>query len=294
MRQKLFALFAFFSIFLCAHAFSQSSRTVCAKIHAEQISLNTIRLTWNIERTQGVRSLLIFRDERPIESRSLKNLEPIAEISPSATAYTDTVQFYGFYCYCVAARFSDGEIERIILPAINASASGVRIAREEKIERENEEPRLYPEGTLREQPLPRIAMFEREPERRKSIGEDARTSAKELSAPPPARKKLAPYIFEEDLIESKSGDDYVLFQILKTSFIRKRYQESAEKLRDFLRVNRGENATNRATFYLAESYHFLGNQKQAISCFVKTADAYPALSRKWIDESLDEYSIPEE
>ena len=136
-------------------------------------------------------------------------------------------------------------------------------------------------------------MFEKEPKKRKSISEKTRKKAEELSLPRSVKTRLSPYIFEEDLAESTSGDDFVLFEILKSSFIKKDYKSAAEKLSDFLRVKRDKSAENRARFYLAESWHFLGDQKNAVQIFLQIEEKYPILSRKWIDASLDEYTIPE-
>lgn len=272
-------------------AFPQGARPACGSISAERVSHDKIRVTWSASADALTRPILVFRDERPI--RRLDSLEPVAELPPGTTTYTDTVKFYGFYCYAVAVRLADGSVEKLVVPAVNASADGVRISREERKAGADGAERTYPEGTLREQPLPRIAMFEREPRRRRSIGEDARKGAQSLASPAPVRRRLAPHVFEEDLVAPSGGDGYLLFEILKTSFIRKDYGAAAEKLTEFLRVNREEGAANRAAFYLAESYHFTGDQKRAVAQFLRTAEAYPALSRKWIDASLDEYEMPE-
>ncbi len=289
LKKRFFLLIStFFSVFPLA---AQSALPVCTKIEEEQISPNKIRVTWQASRTD-VQSFLIFRDERPIHS--INSLQPIAELPPKTTTFTDTVKYYGFYCYAVIARLSDGTLEKTLIPSANSSAEGVRIAHEEKTPTVEDEPKIYPEGSLREQPLPRIAMFDRDVKKKRTISENARKNALALAAPIQVRPRLAPHIFEEDLVASPGGDDYVLFNILKTSFIKKDYESAISALNDFLRLNREEGAVNRAIFYIAESYHFLGDQKRAVSNFLKTSQAYPALSRKWIDESLDEYELPSE
>ena len=102
-----------------------------------------------------------------------------------------------------------------------------------------------------------------------------------------------PYIFEEDLISPDGGDDFLLFEILKNSFIRQNYSESQKELLRLSGTKISEEVLNRATFYLGESYYFQGNYQNAVKNFLKVYEVFPELSKKWITSSLDLLEIPE-
>ena len=59
-----------------------------------------------------------------------------------------------------------------------------------------------------------------------------------------------PYVFEEDLISPDGGDDFLLFEILRDSFIQKKYSKSEEQLKKLISTNRAKSVTERAKFYL--------------------------------------------
>ena len=101
------------------------------------------------------------------------------------------------------------------------------------------------------------------------------------------RDPLPVHIFEEDLVSPAGGDEYLLFEILKTYFIKKQYTESITALRKFLAQNRTKSVADRASFYLGESYYYTGNFPAALTRFLALEDTYPELTRRWIDSSLD-------
>ena len=101
------------------------------------------------------------------------------------------------------------------------------------------------------------------------------------------RDPLPVHIFEEDLVSPAGGDEYLLFEILKTYFIKKQYTESITALRSFLAQNRTKSVADRASFYLGESYYYTGNFPAALTRFLALEDTYPELTRRWIDSSLD-------
>ena len=106
------------------------------------------------------------------------------------------------------------------------------------------------------------------------------------------KEKLEPYYFDEDITSPSGGDDYYLFEILKNSFVKKNYEASIIELKKFLSVNRSEETTNRAAFYLAQSQYFTGNYRSALTMFLFTQDTWPILCKKWINSTLDFYTIP--
>ena len=100
-------------------------------------------------------------------------------------------------------------------------------------------------------------------------------------------KALTPYIFEEDLVSPDSGDAYFLFEMLKTSCVKKEYKETIDKLNRLGGTNISEDTRNRAYFYLGESEYFSGNYEDAVRNFVRIQQEYPTLSKKWLEASLD-------
>ena len=107
-----------------------------------------------------------------------------------------------------------------------------------------------------------------------------------------AQTTLIPYIFEEDLISPDGGDDFLLFEVLRNNFIQKKYSDSVVQLKKLLGTNRSEKVTNRARFYLGQSYYFQENYQEAVKNFLPVYDIYPELAKKWIDSSLDLMQVP--
>ena len=119
--------------------------------------------------------------------------------------------------------------------------------------------------------------------------------ARELGNDSEIRKNIIsePYIFEEDLVSPDGGDAFLLFEILRTTFIQKKYKEAEAALERLIGTNRTKDITNRATFYLAETYYFSADYKNAAQTFLKVYDVYPAAAKRWLDSTLDLYTIPE-
>lgn len=95
------------------------------------------------------------------------------------------------------------------------------------------------------------------------------------------------YIFEEDLISPDGGDDYLLFEILKTTFVQKKYHQAITQIKRLTGTNISNSTRDRAYFYMGEANYFLGNYDEAVKCFVKVQQAYPNLTKKWVDSALD-------
>lgn len=96
-----------------------------------------------------------------------------------------------------------------------------------------------------------------------------------------------PYFFEDDMFAPDGGDGYILFETLREGLVQRKYRESVGLFIDFLSVNRNAAVTNRAEFYLGESFYFCGEYKNAVQCFLAVQEIFPALAKKWIDSSLD-------
>jgi len=259
-----------------------------------------IRIRWKLAGTRSQSSVMflqIYRDKKPITSESnLQTAVLLATIAPTATEYADTVESGTDYYYAVLA-LTKGNNDRTVLPAINATVTPARIAAgpaPETLEiQKAPEETLYPAGSLREIPLPALELLSEQRIQPIAMSDKAYAASQKYGMPVPKPEKLAPYAFEEDLISPQGGDEYILFDILHTTFARKNYTTAIDKLRDFLALNRSEEITDRAYFYLGECLYFTADYEQAIKMFLLVQDSYPQLTSRWIDSSLDLINIPD-
>ncbi|MFA6856141.1 MAG: hypothetical protein WCR31_02930 [Treponema sp.] len=287
-------------VFSVSCALFAAGRPIVTDISASAGTGRFINVSWILpsKPEQVVTSLLVFRDIKPIASYSqLAALKPVTSLSGSSSSWSDQIENYIDYYYAVIAVTGSGQYN-IIIPSMNATVNGVhRKLPPQKAAAdisESAKEKLYPQGTMRETPLPYIDLVEGMNTTNSDIGKQAREQAELLAGKNTWQqtKLLDVYIFEEDLISPEGGDDYFLFDALKTTFIRKRYKESVTVLRKLLGTNRSESVTKRAKFYLGESYYFSGNYQEAVKTFLADSDAYPVLTKEWVDSSLDLMVVP--
>ena len=181
----------------------------------------------------------------------------------------------------------------IILPSVNATVNGTHLTlpeRKENAEKtESAKEKLVPVDGKRETPLPFLDITEQISKKPLNISEETKKIAESLAASEKnSKKRMEPYIFEEDIISPDGGDDFLLFEILRTTFIQKKYKESAEQLQKLLGTNRSKEVTKRAIFYLGESEYYTKNYSDAVRTFLMVYDEYPVQAKKWIDATLDE------
>ena len=288
--KKAFSIISllFFSFILFAE------KPIVRDIQTEAGKGNKINIYWTLPENpeKEISSFLIYRDTRQIASFSqIKNLEPIAQISSNFSGYTDSVKDFIDYFYCVLAITKDSTSPYdLILLSFNSTVKGAHIAvnSQQKEPQKKETEKLYYEGTLRETPLPYIDIVENSIQPTPTVSEEAAFTAQTLTNK--SKKKepiLKPYIFEEDLISPDGGDDYLLFEILKQYFVQKHYEEAIVQLNKLAGTNIKETTRNRIYFYIGECEYLTGEYENAVKSFVKVQDAYPILSRKWINSSLD-------
>ena len=288
--KKAFSIISllFFSFILFAE------KPIVRDIQAEAGKDHKINIYWTLPENpeKEISSFLIYRDTRQIASFSqIKNLEPIAQISSNFSGYTDSVKDFIDYFYCVLAITKDSTSPYdLILLSFNSTVKGAHIAvnSQQKEPQKKETEKLYYEGTLRETPLPYIDIVENSIQPTPTVSEEAAFAAQTLTNK--SKKKepiLKPYIFEEDLISPDGGDDYLLFEILKQYFVQKNYEEAIVQLNKLAGTNIKETTRNRIYFYIGECEYLTGEYENAVKSFVKVQDAYPILSRKWINSSLD-------
>lgn len=315
----------FLTTFLCAESIFSQSRPVANKISAMAGAEKKIEIAWSFpERTAPkIIGAKIYRAAKPISSyKEIEQLSPIASVA--GHQYIDTVSKGGEYFYAVIAVTEKGDYKAII-PGFNTTMSGVRpriSARDEIAQNENAKSEFeenppststekseFPQsansnsmtkfsGTkqeesappLRKTPLPfpgTILGLENE---RKEFSEEAKQSVANLASGSTKKKPESfktPYFFEDDMFAPDGGDGYILFETLREGLVQRKYRESVELFIDFLSVNRNAAVTNRAEFYLGESFYFCGEYKKAVQCFLAVQEIFPALAKKWIDSSLD-------
>ena len=277
-----------------------SERPIVTGIKAEAGSAKRISVTWTPPRNPepAGTSLAVFRTEEPVASFSqIASLDPIAQLAKDSASFADSVPDYKDYYYAVVAVTEKGRYD-IVIPSVNATVNGVhaRLPKKNAAKDTSASARekLYPEGAVRETPLPYIDLIESVNEnKRTAMSKSTREQARLLSgSAEKTREPLSLYVFEEDLISPDGGDDYLLFDVLKTTFIKRKYKEAQTELLRLLATNRSDAVTSRAFFYLGESYYFGGNYADAVNAFLHVTGDYPALAKKWIDSSLDFMQLP--
>ncbi len=296
-KKNTFLIIAqFFAVFMLF-----AEQPILTDVNAVFSDSNKITITWSIPSSPRpeIEKILVYRSKKPIGTYSdICNDSPITVLSNIDTAWTDSVADFNDYYYAVIAQTA-GRNYDIILPSINSTVNGVHVKiaqqksyNEKKVE---EEEKTLAQGTLREMPLPYLDLTGEKNKKKVNMNEETLFVAKELAGTKKASKtkNLAPYIFEEVLISPAGGDDYLLFDVLRTSFIKKEYKESSKQLSKLLETNLSETVTDRATFYLAQSFYFNSEYDKAVKTFILVYNKYPSLTKKWIDSSLEKYSIPQ-
>ena len=301
MRISLKTIFfaAFFAVaFISSIA---AERPIVANIHAEGTNEKRIVVSWTNPQNPEppISSLLIFRSTQPMYSyEQLETVAPTATVSAHNSDWADTVSDYRDYYYTVLAVTQQGSYS-IVIPSVNATVNGAHQKLPQKqamLDTDiSAQEKLYPEGMMRETPLPYIDLQDSANSKRVQMSTVATEQAKLLAGNYAIKKNipLEPYVFEEDLISPDGGDDFLLFDILRTTFIQKKYSEAVTSLSRLLATNRSKIVTERAQFYLGESHYFSGNYADAVTSFLQISEAYPALTKKWIDSSLDFIQLPE-
>lgn len=284
--------------FMSANAFSDS-RPIIKDILASSGKGTKINISWTVPENPSpkITRLFIYRTTRPVASYfDIINEKPIATVEADYCGWTDSIKDYRDYYYSVLAEVN-GKPYDIILPSINSTVRPAHLkitVKQDDSERKQIPEKLYPDDAIRETPLPYLDLINDLNKNKISMDDKTIQYARELGLTEQKTKKpLSPYVFEEDLISPDGGDDYLLFEILSTSFIQKKYKECTTSLIKMLGTNRSEEVTKRAQFYLGQSYYFSKNYKNAVESFLKTYDNYPKLSKKWIDSSLTLMEIPE-
>jgi tetratricopeptide (TPR) repeat protein len=320
----LLLAFFFFSTFI----YAQTTRPIVTDINAYPSSTTKIFVSWQLPtktESLSISGLLLYRDTKPfVGQNAVSNLKPIATLAHNALSYTDTISDFREYYYAVisltkqgdysedSGLYYDEELDKtaddstgnpyiVILPGVNATVNGVRVKSPvkkttiPKQQNESSKEKIYTTGELREEPLPYLDLLGTAAEPEPRISKDTEQKALALVGGKQTHRvsaPLDPYLFEEDLISPAGGDEYLLYDVLRSTFVPKNYPAATAALTKFLALNRNDAVTKRANFYLAESYYYCGKYEKALTLFLDLQDDYDSLALKWIESTLEMYDIP--
>ena len=90
------------------------------------------------------------------------------------------------------------------------------------------------------------------------------------------------YIFPSETADYPGGTTE-LSSIISACFSTKNWLKAENELSKYIAASSSNSAKQRAEFYLAEAYYFLGKKRQALLLFLSLRDQYPLESAEWID-----------
>lgn len=291
--KKLLTLFCL--LFLTTILYAQ--KPIVQNIHARTAKGTKIVVTWELPQNQEeqITNLYLYRNTKPFTSYSqVSSLIPLAILNATDTSYTDSVKDYNDYFYAVIAYTNNTKPYELILVSMNATVNGIHLNMPDQKQKDPEkqkEEKLYTDGALRETPLPYLDLIDETP----AVSVISDETAKQTITFSTAKKAnseydLLPYFFEEDLISPDGGDEYILFDILKNTFVQQKYVEARKQLKILVQRNITLSVQNRAYFYIGECEYYLGNYDEAVKAFIQVSQYYPLQTKKWINASL--YKMP--
>lgn len=90
------------------------------------------------------------------------------------------------------------------------------------------------------------------------------------------------YIFPSETADYPGGATE-LSSIVSACFNTKNWLKAESELSKYIAGTNSNSAKQRAEFYLAEAYYFLGKKRQSLLLFLSLRDQYPLESAEWID-----------
>lgn len=298
-KPATFIILIFLTVF---NAVSQSSRPMVSDIDAEASGKNIV-VTWTLptrEAFRNIDAILVYRSRQAFSSGSqLSEDIKIATLAANVTSYTDTsCGIYSWY-YAVTARYSDGSMYDLIIPTVNATVYPAGISSTQEVE---EAPVVTADiqtytstGTIREMPLPYLHLFQDDEPLSGTIEAESLEEAAKFGLNSIIRQNVKPYIFAEDQDDNVTGDTYTLHNIIVSFFMRNDWVSSEAELKKFLQTNKSNFITARAQIYTGQTLFFQGKYREALSYFMQAEKTYPeldAISKRWIQYSLDYFEIP--
>jgi hypothetical protein len=96
-----------------------------------------------------------------------------------------------------------------------------------------------------------------------------------------------PRVFNRDMQSPSEPDDKRLSQIIQGPFMWRDWQQARSQLTDFIVSASNSAAVERARFYLAQCWYFIGDIRTALSSFLKLQPIFPDEISIWIQASLN-------
>ncbi|GMO46626.1 MAG: hypothetical protein Pg6C_08400 [Treponemataceae bacterium] len=293
-RRMMSALFAICANFVfCAEPF------IATGISSSAFSSNSARVNWEPP-VEAASSFRVYRSTMPIRDTSALNaVNFLGELPGDIKEFVDrgapTSSFYA-----VIAVFN-GIPFNIVVPSFNATINpppraaetGGGTAALPSVRTGTPGPRVFGNRPM---PLPvlappQIGLPQNTPALSKNAERDVRALIIPSEKNRQSAQRPAPYVFLQEQIPSKSGENFLLYDIVSESFNAGKYADALNRLDELLLVNRGGELSVRAEFYRGECEYFLGNYKTAVRCFMITKAAFPELSSRWLDAALKEIVI---
>lgn len=298
MKSKF--LFMFILLFVPALAAAQSERPFAYDVAATSENENQIDITWMLPKGADSTEwqVIVYRTDFPtIGSRVLEDVQPLAVLPWGETSYTDTVYDDKEYFYTIMIRQNQQKEFSLVIPAVNTTALGIRpkkTKKEDSVANQNVALQETPQkrkGELRELPLPYLNLSHNQ-ESSGLISEQTEENAVSLAKSNSDLKKIQPHIFRNEQGKNLYGDHLTLHDIVQNYFAVGKYSETIKQINEFLKLNREQEITARSLFYLGESYFYTGNHSKALESFLAVQKYFPELTARWIQLTLDMYSIP--
>lgn len=282
---------------------AQNQRAIVQDIVARPVSTTQIELNWQLPNSWELflsknTKLAIYRSTTIISNlNELETSQEIIQLPISETKYIDTVPEYREYYYAVMIKTDSANEITLVIPAVNATVIGIRPMNEIKEDiLQTETLSAKEKTTLNSQgfrilPLPYLDL-QTQTSSQSKISEKTTQEALKLAEETKYAKKFTPYVFRNEQSIGKTGEELILYDIIQNHFLQGQYKEAQNLLLEFLQLNRSEDITSRAMFYLAETYFFMGEYENALSSLLLVQNVFPELTSRWIQNTLDSYSLP--
>lgn len=287
---------------------AQSNRPMISAISAEGTETGIV-ISWTKPpaiSNSSIKNLLLYRSYTPITGpAAMQTLSPVATLNSSDFSYIDKPSNTTNYYYAIVSVLNDNTVYDVIIPSVNATVlpagvpssqkSPVSAALDSAKTTEAEKHAASPEESLRTTPLPYLNVMSKADISTEAIPQDILDSAELLGIS--AQKKTEarkPFIFEKDSKDTSSGDDYSLYAIVSTYFARADYKAAEVALRRYMSINHSTDITARTNIYLGQTLFFQQKYQDALSYFLLAESIYPAIAKRWIRFTLDDFSIPQQ
>jgi len=260
---------------------------------------DSIFLDFNADTTE--RYLAVLRHVEPIFGREDILSSTLLNIIPSyRKSYTDYPIPGVPYYYCVIDAELLKNLSGELIPFENTTLSAAEIPLTPGQEMQSNL------SALRAEPLPgfKINNYLETGSRIKTAGPEYNISFQKISDSTKNKidllisgynintEELIPVTLEmpeKTVKNAKTGEEIRLSVIIEKYFLKNNWRESVTNLLDLSRTTERKSLKNRISFYLGQSYYFLGRPEYAFFEFLKSSESFYPESRFWMDKILLSY-----